>query len=159
MARGAGPHRIECCSTLKNRLLWQVMMLFEQCPYFGQCRSRVSRYRRPCSRRVWSASRVGTLPSSFRTGRRLYRRCMMQQSRRSTSTVDSFSFLFFSFICHSYPAFASTPSLFPPKNLLFVVFFVLFLGLSVCTGPECSSAKSPWPLNTAYRFRVRGGLT
>ena len=123
MARGAGPHRIECCSTLKNRLLWQVMMLFEQCPYFGQCRSRVSRYRRPCSRRVWSASRVGTLPSSFRTGRRLYRRCMMQQSRRSTSTVDSFSFLFFLLFVTRIPRSQVLQACFPQK-IYFSLFFL-----------------------------------
>ena len=34
VAHGAVPRRIECCCTLKNRLLQQVMVLFEQHPYF-----------------------------------------------------------------------------------------------------------------------------
>ena len=92
VAHGAVTHRIVCCCTFKNRLLQQVMIQFEQHSYFGQRRSRASGYRRPCSSRVWSASRAGTLPSFFRAGRRLYRRWTVHQCWCSTSTVDSFSF-------------------------------------------------------------------
>ena len=49
VAHGAVPHRIECCCTFKNRLLCQVMILFEQHAYFVQRRSRAWTYRRPCS--------------------------------------------------------------------------------------------------------------
>ena len=49
------------------------MMVLQQHPFFVQRKYRASGYRRPCSSRVWSASRVGTLPSFFRAGRRLYR--------------------------------------------------------------------------------------
>ena len=74
-------------------------MLLEQHP-FVQRRSRASGYRRPCSCRIWPASRVGTLPSFFGAGRRLYRSWTVhQQCSCSTSTVDSFSFLILAFAC------------------------------------------------------------
>ena len=50
---------------LKKRLMQQVMVLFEQHPYFVRRRPRAPGYRRPCSSRVWLASRVGKLPSFF----------------------------------------------------------------------------------------------
>ena len=78
-------------------------MLFEQQPYFVQRRYRASGYRRPCSSNVSSASRVGTLPSFFTAGRRLYGSWTVLQCWCSTSTVDSFSFLIFAFVCHAYP--------------------------------------------------------
>ena len=68
-------------------------MLFEQHPYFVQRGSRVSGYRRPCSSRVWPASRAGTLPSFFRAACRLYRSSTVHQCWCSTWTVDSFSSL------------------------------------------------------------------
>ena len=73
------------------------MVLFEQHPYFVRRRSRASGYRRPCSSRVWSASRGGTLPSFFRAGRRLHRSWPVRQRWCSISTVDSFSFLILAF--------------------------------------------------------------
>ena len=82
---------------------------FQQPPYFVQRRSRASGYWRPCSSRVWSASRVGTLPSFFRAGRRLYRNWMVHQCWCSTSTVDSLSFSILAFACHAYPAFVLHP--------------------------------------------------
>ena len=105
VAHGAVPHRIECCCTFKNRLLQQVMMLFEQHPYLVQRRSRASGYRRSCSSRAWSASRVGALPSFFRAGRRLYRSWTVHQCGCSTSTVDSFSFFVLALVWHAYPTF------------------------------------------------------
>ena len=80
-------------------------MLFEQHPHIVQPRSRASGYWRPCSIRVRSASRVGTLPSFFRAGRRFYRSWTVHQCWCSISTVDSFSCLILAFVCHAYPAF------------------------------------------------------
>ena len=80
------------------------MMLCEQHPYFVHRRSRASGYRRPCSSRVWSASRVGTFPSFFRAGRHLYRSWTVHQCWCFTSTVGSFSFLILAFVWHAYPA-------------------------------------------------------
>ena len=98
VTQAAVPHRIECCCAFKNRLL-----LFEQHSHFVRRRSRASGYRRPCSSRVWSASRVGTLPSFLRAGRRLYRSWTVHQCWCSTSTVDSFSFWILAFVCQAYP--------------------------------------------------------
>ena len=109
VAHGAVPRRIECCCKFKNRPLKQVMVLFEQHPYFVRRRSRASGYQRPCSSRAWSASRVGTLPSFFRARRRLYRSWTVDQCWCSISTVDSFSFLILAFVCHAYPAFVLHP--------------------------------------------------
>ena len=53
-------------------------------PVLVQRRSRTSGYRRPCSSRVWSASRVGTHPSFFRAGHRLYRSWTVHQCWCST---------------------------------------------------------------------------
>ena len=115
VVHGAVPHRIECCCNSKTVCCSKWMMPFEQHPYFVQRRSRASGYRRPCSSRVWSASRVGTLPSFFRAGRRLYRSWTVHQCWCSTSTVDSFSFLILAVVCHAYPAFVLSSSL-PPKT-------------------------------------------
>ena len=60
VAHRAVPYRIECGCTFKNLLSQQVMMFEQHPPYFVQRRSRSSWYRRHCSRRVWSASCVGT---------------------------------------------------------------------------------------------------
>ena len=81
----AVPHRSECCCTFRNRLLQQVMMLSEQHPYFVQRKSRAPGYRRSCSSRAWPASRLGTPPSYFRAGRRLYRSWTVHQCWCSTS--------------------------------------------------------------------------
>ena len=114
------------------------MMLFEHHPYFVQRRSRASRYRRPCSSRVWLASRVGTLPSFFRAGRRLYRSSTAHQCWCFTSTVDVFSFLILAFVCHAYPAFVIHSRFAPKLHTLSVAckfcFYVLFF--SVCTSLE-----------------------
>ena len=85
-------------------------------PYFVRRRSRASGYWRPCNSRAWSASRVGTISSFFRAGRRLYRSWTVYQCWCSTSTVDSFSFLIFVFVCHAYPAFVLHPILVFTKN-------------------------------------------
>ena len=103
VAHGAVSHRIEYyCCTFRNRLLEQVMMLLEQHSFFVQRRSRASAYRRPCSSRVWSASRVSTLPSFLKVGGR-------QQSWCSTSIVALFSFFILAFVCRAYPAFILRP--------------------------------------------------
>ena len=103
-------------------------MLFEQQPYFVQRRYRASGYRRPCSSNVSSASRVGTLPSFFTAGRRLYGSWTVLQCWCSTSTLDSFSFLILALVCHAYLSCVCTPSSFPPKTLKSVRWFlVLFL--------------------------------
>ena len=121
---GAAVHsKIVCCTK-------QVLMLFEQHPYFVRRRSRASGYRRPCSSRVWSASRVGTLPSFFRAGRRLYRSWTVHQCWCSISTVDSFSFLILAFVCHAYPAFVLHPR-FHQKPKVCSLVFGLFLGFFV----------------------------
>ena len=103
-----GPCLIELSAALHSKivpvLLQQVMMLIEQHPYFVQRRSRASGYRRPCSSRAWSGSRVGTLPSFFSAGRRLYRSWTVHQCWCFTSTVGSFSFLILAFVWHAYPA-------------------------------------------------------
>ena len=129
VAHGAVPRRIECCCKFKNRPLKQVMVLFEQHPYFVRRRSRALGYRRPCSSRVWSASRVGTLPSFFRAGRRLYHSWTVHQCWRSSSTVDSSSLLIF--------ALSRVSSFFPKRvksvRSFRVCFQVLFF--SVRTGP------------------------
>ena len=113
VAHGAVPHEIECCCTLKNCVLQQVMMLFEQHPYFRA--AQISRCRIPAPlQQQWSASRVGILPSFFRAGRRLYRSWTVHQCWCSTLTVDSFSFLILALVCQAYPAFVLHPR-FPPK--------------------------------------------
>ena len=114
------PSLIELCAYY-NRLLWQVMLL-EQHPYFVQRRSRASGYRRPCSSRAWSACRVGTLPSVFRAGRRLYRSWTVHQCWRYTSTVDSFSFFIRAFDCPAHPAFVLHPRFSRKEQSLFVLF-------------------------------------
>ena len=96
-------------------------------PYFVRRKSRASGYRRPCSSRVWSASRVGTLPSFFGARRRLYRSRTVHKCWCSTSTVDSFSFLILAFVCHTYPAFVVYSILvFPEKSKACSFFSLLF---------------------------------
>ena len=48
---------------------------------------------------------MGTLPSFFKAGGRLYRSWTVHQCLCSTSTVDSLSFLILAFVCQAYPAF------------------------------------------------------
>ena len=117
------PSLIELCAYY-NRLLWQVMLL-EQHPYFVQRRSRASGYRRPCSSRAWSISRVGTLPSFFRVGRRLYRSWTVHQCWCSTSTVD----LYAARILRLYSILVL------PEKSEVCLFFSLLLSL-VYTGPQ-----------------------
>ena len=116
------------------------MVLFEQHPYFVRRRSRASGYRHPCSNRIWSASRVGTLPSFFKAGRRLYRRWTVHQCWCSISPVDSFSFLILAFVCHAYPAFYSilvfAKTLKVCSLVLGSVFRFKILLFSVWTGPK-----------------------
>ena len=58
---GVVPHRLErCCKNIGCCRKW--LCCFEQHTSFGQRRSRALGYRRPYSSRVWSVSRVGTLP-------------------------------------------------------------------------------------------------
>ena len=117
VAYGAVPHRsaavhskIVCCIILRGIYdVAKVILLFEQHPYFVQCRSRASGCRRPCSSRIWSASSVGALPSFFRGGRRLYRSWTVHQCWCSNSTIDSFSLLILACVCNAYPAFVLHP--------------------------------------------------
>ena len=102
------------------------MMLLERHPYFVQRRSRASLYRRSCSSRVWSASRVGTLPSFFRAGRCLYRIWTVHQCWCSSSTVDSFSFFILALVCHGYPAFVLHRRFSRKKQSMFVLFAFVF---------------------------------
>ena len=116
------------------------MAPFEQHPYFVRRKSRVSGHRRPCSSRVWSASRVGTLSFFFTAGHRLYRSWTVHQFWCSISTVDSFSFLISAFVRHAYPAFALHPRFHQNRKVCSLVlgfvfrfcFYALFF--SVCTG-------------------------
>ena len=127
VANGAVSHGIECYCTLHNRLLSQ-MMLSEQHPYCIHRTSHASKYRRHCSSRVWSTSRVDTLPSIFSAGRCLYRSWMVHQCWCSTSTVDAFSFL----ILASYFSRVScvcTPSSFSPRLAKAVCFFAFVFPL------------------------------
>ena len=122
VVHGAVPHRIECCCTFKTRLL-----LFEQHPHFVQRRSHASGYRRPCSSRVWSASRVGVLPPFFRVVCRL---CRSWKCWCSTLHIDRcLDFVFSSIFCYvtrirrlySHPLFPRKP-----RVSLFVVFRFCF---------------------------------
>ena len=137
VARGVVPHRVECCCTFKSSVAarLEVMMLLQQHPCFVERRSRASGHRRPCSSRVWSASRVGTLPSFLRAGRRLYRSWTVYQCWCTTSTVDSFSFLISLFVMripHLYPILV-----FYRKSKVCSLFSLLFF--LVCTGPKAVS--------------------
>ena len=110
VAHGAVPRRIECCCSCKNHLLKQVMVLFERHPYFVRRSSRASGYRRPCSSRVWSASRVGTLPSFFQG----WAPPLSQLDGASVLVLHldrliRFLFLILEFVCHAYPAFVFHP--------------------------------------------------
>ena len=66
-----------------------------------------------------SASRLSTLSSFHRAGRRLYRCLMVHQCWCSTSTVDSFSFMMLALVFHEYPARLYSILVFPEKSLLF----------------------------------------
>ena len=114
-------------------------MLFEQYPYFVRRRSRASGYRHPFSSRVWSASRVETLPSVFRAGRRIYGSWTVRQCWYSIiSTLDSFSFLILAFACHPCPVFVLHPRFHQKPDSLFVGFRFCFprvLLFSAWTGP------------------------
>lgn len=130
---GSSQIKIECCCcTFKNCRLWQVMML-EQHPYFLQGRSRASEYRCHCGSRVWSASRVGTLPCSIRTGRRLYCSWMVHQCISVGAPPRPLTrFRLFSLrisLCFSvYPAFVRSIFFFRKEQSLF--FFLLLFSPS-----------------------------
>ena len=111
-------------------------MMCEQHPCFVQRRSRFSRYQRPCSRGVWSASQVGTRPSFSRLGAaRLYRTRTVHQSLQP---LTRFRFdLSFRLSRVSYVV--CTPSSFAPSTrtsvrCCWVSFYVSFF--SVCTNPH-----------------------
>ena len=126
------------------------MVLFEQHPYFVR-RSRASEYRPPCSSRAWSASRVGTLPSFFRAGRRLYHSWTVHQCWCSISAVDSFSFFILAFACHAYPAFVIHPCLHQSPEVCSLV-FGLFLGLLLSVWPCPNDKKKKKNLDGAQPF-------
>ena len=94
VARGSVSHQIDCCGTFKNHLSQQAVMLIKQHPYFVERRSRDSRSRRPCSRRVRSTTRVGTRPAFSGLGAaRLYRSWTVHQSLQPL-TAFRFDFSF-----------------------------------------------------------------
>ena len=107
------------------------MLFDEQHPYFFQRRSRASGYyHRPCCSRVlWSASRVGTIPF-FRAGRRLYLGWTVHQFWCSTSTVDSFVFCF----CLSRVSSVCTCSIHVCLNTLKLVSWFSVFGFLFCLG-------------------------
>ena len=71
VAHGSVSQRIDCCCTFKNRKLYVASNdAVRIAPILIQRRYRASGYRRPCSLRVRSASRVGTRPTFSTAGRR-----------------------------------------------------------------------------------------
>ena len=93
VAHGAVPRRTECCCTKVVCCSTYVMMLpDEQHPYIFQRGSRASGYGAiaAADRVFWSASRVGTRPSLFRAGRRLYLNWTVYQCWCSALTVHTF---------------------------------------------------------------------
>ena len=103
-----------------------------------------------CSSRVWSASRVATLPSFFRAGRRLYRSWTAHQCWCSISTVDSFSFLILAFACHAYPAFVLHLRFHQKPQSLFVRF-------RPCCSPFGRALITGSPYSTCF-FTVHCGI-
>ena len=128
VALGSVPHRIECCCTLKNRLLSQMMTLFAQLPCFIQRRFRASEYRCRCSSRVEQCGRVAVWVSSplfSGLGAASTAAVWCISAGAPPRPVDSFPFLVLAFVFHAYPAFGLILAF--PESSKLCSFFSLFV--------------------------------